>query len=163
MQTLLLLANMLALAVLTYIICRIVSAARRRAEENRLPMPDRQIPGRQIPERQISAHPNVGAETENKVLSPTPPARREEGLLEAPIAAPLVLAEESLALVHPVIREDLPYADPVDGMPFEPEEAVVRCTCGLAYRSDSVTWLADYYRGCCIHCGARVDLPKERS
>jgi hypothetical protein len=102
-------------------------------------------------------------EAGNKVSPPASPARREEGLPETPIAAPLVLVEESLAPVHPVIKEDLPYADPVDGMPFEPGESVVRCTCGLAYRSDSVTWLADYYHGCCIHCGARVDLPKERS
>jgi hypothetical protein len=156
-QTLLLLANVLALAVLTYIIYRIVSAARRRAEESRLATPDQQIP-----EQQIAMNLEASLEAEDRAPPPALPVHWEEGLPEA-VAAPVVLAAESSHPAQPAIEEDLPYADPVDGMPFEPEESVVSCVCGLAYREDSVTWLADYHNGCCIHCGARVDLPNGRS
>ncbi len=157
MQTLLLLANVLALGVLTYIIYRIVSAARRRAEESRLPVPDQQIA-----EQQIAMNLETGMEAEDRAAPPESPVRWEEGLPEAAVA-PVVLAAESPNPAHPAIEEDLPYADPVDGMPFEPEEPVVSCVCGLAYREDSVTWLADYHNGCCIHCGARVNLSNGRS
>ena len=150
MQVLLLLANVLALAVLTYIIYRIVSAARRRAEENRSPASG----------QQISVNPETALEAANRASPPVSSARWEERAPEA-IAAPVVLAAVHPA--HPAIEEDLPYADPVDGMPFEPKESVVPCVCGLAYREDSVIWLADYHAGCCIHCGARVDLPKRLS
>jgi hypothetical protein len=156
-QTLLLLANVLALAVLTYIIYRIVSAARRRAEESRLPAPDRQIP-----DQQIAVNPEASPEAENRSAPPIWSTSREEEPPEA-VVAPVVLAAISSNPVNPAIEEDLPYADPVDGMPFEPDESVVPCVCGLAYREDSVTWLADYHDGCCIHCGAKVDLPNGRS
>jgi len=156
-QILLLLANVLALAVLTYIIYRIVSAAQRRAEESRLPAPDRQIP-----DQQIAVNLETGLEANGRASPPALPVRWEEGLPEA-IVAPIVLTAASSNLIHPAIEEDLPYADPVDGMPFEPDESIVPCACGLAYRKDSVTWLADYHDGCCIHCGAKVDLPNRPS
>jgi hypothetical protein len=156
-QTLLLLANVLALAVLTYIIYRIVSAARRRAEESRLSAPDQQIA-----DQQIAVNVETGREAEDRASPPALPVRWEEGPPEA-VVAPIVLTAASSNPIHTAIEEDLPYADPVDGMPFEPEESIVSCVCGLAYREDSVTWLADYHNGRCIHCGARVDLPNGHS
>lgn len=156
MQTPLLLANMLALAVLTYIIYRIVSAARGRAKEGHLP-----APGQQIPDQQISVNPEASQEAEKRASLPASSVRWEEGPSEAIVAA--VVSTADLTPAHPAIEEDLPYADPVDGMPFEPDESVVSCVCGLAYREDSVTWLADYHDSCCIHCGAKVDLPNGRS
>lgn len=149
MQTLLLTAIMLVLAVLACMIYRMIVAARRRAEEVRSPALD----------QQSTVDLGTDPETTTKESSSAFADQCEEGPLEA-IVAPSVLAATAPDTVHSTIAEDLPYADPVDGMPFEAGESVVSCVCGLAYREDSVQWLRDYHRGCCIHCGATVNLER---
>ena len=159
MQILLLTVDVLVLAVLTYLIYRLVSAARRRAEESRSPASNKQT-DRQT-DQQISLNLAAGSEAVKTAAPPKSSNLWEERLPDA-VAAPIILGTVSSTLVHPAIEEDLPYADPVDGMPFEPGEFVVPCICGLAYRDDSVKWLEDYHAGCCIHCGAKVNLPEPR-
>ena len=156
MQILLLMADVLALVALAYGIYRIVSAARRRAEENRSPTKADRPP---VSDQQRAMSLGTRSEFAKEAPLATTPDWQEERPLEI-IVSPVALAAAGSDLAYPAIEEDLPYADPVDGMPFEAEEAVVSCVCGLAYREDSVAWLAEYHAGCCIHCGAKVDLPK---
>jgi hypothetical protein len=137
---------MLVLAVLACMIYRMIVAARRRAEEVRSSVSDR-----------LSAvTPKTDSEVSNKTSSSTSADLYEEKHLET-MAVPSVLAVTNPDSVHSSIVEDLPYADPIDGMPFEFGEPVASCICGLAYREDSVKWLWEYHRGCCIHCGATVN------
>lgn len=146
MQTLLLTAIMLVLVMLACMIYRMIIAARRRAEEIRSSVSDR-----------LSALPSkADSETANKASPSTSSDQCEEKHLEA-MVAPSVPAITNPDSVHPSIVEDLPYADPIDGMPFESGETVAHCICGLAYRDDSVQWLQEYHRGCCIHCGETVN------
>ncbi|MEO8736396.1 MAG: hypothetical protein ABI380_07625 [Edaphobacter sp.] len=156
MQTWLFAANMLVLAVLACIAYRMILAARRRAGEVHSAVLDRQS----AVDRDTD--PETDSETTNKESSSTFADQCEESLLET-MVAPSVPASTVPDSVQPTIAEDLPYADPVDGMPFESGEPVVACICGLAYREDSVQWLWDYHAGCCIHCGAIVALPKQSS
>lgn len=44
------------------------------------------------------------------------------------------------------------YADPIDGVPFEPGEEVVLCDCGTGYRPSTCTWLAEHAGGACVQC-----------
>jgi len=44
------------------------------------------------------------------------------------------------------------YADPIDGVPFEPGEEVVLCDCGTGYRPSTRTWLAEHAGGACVQC-----------
>jgi hypothetical protein len=131
--------------VLTAIIYRLISAARRRAQENGVEEEEKVFPAYKSP--------MAGSESETKASPLTNPYESHPESVVTPIAtAPVTLTPHP-----PAIKEDLPYADPVDGMPFEPGEPVVPCSCGLAYREDSVQWLTDYHAGCCIHCGAKVN------
>lgn len=152
MSTLLLVANVLVLAVLMYISYRIISTARRRSEEKSFPASG----------QEASFSLAIGSEVTDKanLAPPSPVSELHEKEVPQTIAAPVVLAAISSNVVHPAIEEDLPYADPVDGMPFEPDEYVIPCVCGLAYREESVKWLVDYHAGCCIHCGVRVNFPQ---
>ena len=156
MRTLLLIADVVALVVLAYGIYRIVSAARIRAAENRFSSAVDHSPiseGERALSLEMSSRFATGAS-----LDATPDWHEEKP--PELIAFPVALTVASSDQGPPAIEEDLPYADPVDGMPFGAEETVVPCVCGLAYREDSVAWLAEYHAGCCIHCGAKVYLPK---
>jgi hypothetical protein len=142
---------LLMLAVLTFIIYRILSGAYRRVEEDRLTVAERQVLD------DVSTIPKGAAKSSTTIFTDIPEQKTLEGTttFEALTSDPQTLDHDN--------EEDLPYADPVDGMPFEPGESIVPCVCGLAYREDSVKWLADCQGGCCIHCGATVSLPQQRS
>jgi hypothetical protein len=65
------------------------------------------------------------------------------------------------ATAIPLMIEEKNYADPIDGMPFEPGEPVIACRCGLAYRGDSVHWLHVHNAGRCAQCRAEINLPND--
>jgi hypothetical protein len=54
-------------------------------------------------------------------------------------------------------------ADPIDGMLLLPNEATVRCACGLVYRLESVRWLQEQLGGECVQCRASIGAPLRRS
>jgi hypothetical protein len=142
---------LLMLAVLTFVICRILSGAYRRVEKNRIVTVKQQV----IDDVSI----NIDFDTRSSTTIFTD--IRDEKMLDE--ATTFGVLTPDLRVSDPDNEKDLPYADPVDGMPFEPGESVVPCVCGLAYREDSVLWLAECQNGRCIHCGAAVSLPQRRS
>jgi hypothetical protein len=42
--------------------------------------------------------------------------------------------------------------DPLDGTAFEPQEAVVRCSCGTVYHEDSWQWIGEKNGAKCVNC-----------
>jgi hypothetical protein len=141
---------LLMLAVLVFVICRILSGAYRRAEKKRIVTVEQQMID------DVSINTNFDARSTATIFTDIHDEKTLDGATTFEVLTPGPYMQD----LH---NEDFPYADPVDGMPFEPDESVVPCVCGLAYREDSVRWLAEYQNGCCIHCGAVVSLPQPRS
>jgi len=141
---------LLMLAALAFFICQILSGAYRRAEKNRIATVEQQTIDN------VSTNTNSDARSTTTIFTDI---QDEKTLDRATTFEVLTSGPRAPNLDN----EDLPYADPVDGMPFEPGESVVPCVCGLAYREDSTRWLAEYHNGRCIHCGAAVSLPQPRS
>lgn len=142
---------LLMLAVLTFVICRILSRAYRRVEKNRITIAEQLVPD------DLSTNINFEARSSTTIFTDIHDEKTLDGATTFEVLTPDPQA------LDPDDEADLPYADPVDGMPFEPGESVVPCVCGLAYREDSVRWLAECQGGRCIHCGATVSLPRQRS
>lgn len=145
MQSPLFTANALVLAVLAYMIYRLIVTARRRAQEIRHP----------VSSEQDIAIEGLDSDASDETSSPVFVEMRGERSAEA-LAAPAGFPAEDRSAALSIVEEDIPYADPVDGMPFKSGEPVVPCVCGLAYREESIKWLRDYHRGSCIYCGALV-------
>ena len=152
MQSLLFTAIALALAVLAYMIYRLIVTARCRAQEIRHPVSgDQDIAiERMDSDNSGEASPSVFVDM------------RGERPAEA-LAALAGFSAEDPSTALSIVEEDIPYADPVDGMPFKSGEPVVPCVCGLAYREESIKWLRDYHGGSCIYCGALVGSSENRS
>lgn len=139
---------LLMLAALTFVIYRILSGAYRRVEENRITIAEQQVLD------DASTNINLEARSSVTIFTDINDDKTLDGATTFEVLTPDPQA------LDPDNEEDLPYADPVDGMPFEPGESVVPCVCGLAYREDSVKWLAECQGSRCIHCGATVSLPQ---
>jgi hypothetical protein len=142
---------LLMLAVLTFVIGRILSGAHRHVEKSRKTITE------QLVLDDVSTNINFEARSSTTIFTDI----RDEKTLDG--ATTFEVLTPAPQRVDPDNEEDLHYADPVDGMPFEPGESVVPCICGLAYREDSVRWLAECQGSRCIHCGAPVSLPQPRS
>lgn len=142
---------LLMLAVLTFVICRILSGAYRRVEKNRVVTVKQQVID------DVSTNINFDTRSPTTIFTDIHDEKTLDGATTFEVLTPDLQASD------PDDEKDLPYADPVDGMPFESGESVVPCVCGLAYREDSVLWLAECQNGRCIHCGAAVSLPQRRS
>jgi hypothetical protein len=138
----------LMLAVLTFVICWILSGAYRRFGKNRI-----LIVKQQGINDDVSTNINFDARSSTTIFTDIHDEKMLDGATTFGVLTPDLQASD------PDNEKDLPYADPVDGMPFEPGEFVVPCVCGLAYREDSVLWLAECQNGRCIHCGTAVSLP----
>ena len=142
---------LLMLAVLTFVISRILSRAYRRVEKNRITIVKHPVVD------DVSTNINLDARSSATIFTDIHDEKTSDmattfvGLTSGPQAS------------DPDNEKDLPYADPVDGMPFEAGESVVPCICGLAYREESVLWLAECQNGLCIHCGTAVSMPQQRS
>jgi hypothetical protein len=65
------------------------------------------------------------------------------------------------ALSQSLMIEEKKYADPIDGMRFEPGESVIACSCGLEYREESIRWIDEHYKGSCVQCGAKIACPRD--
>jgi hypothetical protein len=148
----LLAADLFLLTVLAYIIYRVLSAAHRLAEENYPSFIEQQVSD----DVETSPTPRITTKSSSAIFTDLHEQKQSEGATTFVGLHAYILSEP----VPTVSEEDRPYADPVDGMPFESGELMVPCVCGLSYREDSVKWLADYCAGCCIHCGVRVSLPE---
>jgi hypothetical protein len=137
---------LLMLVVLAFVICRILSGAYRRVEKSRIRIAERLVLD------DVSTNINFEARSSTTIFTDIRDEKTSDGAttFEALTPDPQRLDHDN--------EEDQPYADPVDGMPFEPGESVVTCICGFAYREDSVRWLAEYQGSRCIHCGAPVSL-----
>jgi hypothetical protein len=138
------------LAVLVFVIYRILSGAYRRAEKNRITTVEQQMID------DASTNADFDARSTTTIFTDIHDEKTLDGTTTFEVLTPDHHTPD-------LDKEDLPYADPVDGMPFEPDESVVPCVCGLAYREDSVRWLAECQNGRCVHCGAAVSLPQPRS
>jgi hypothetical protein len=142
---------LLMLAVLTFVICRLLSGAYRRVEKNRTTIVE------QHGIDNVSTDTNFDARSSTTIFTDIHDEKALDGGTTFEVLTPGPQAPD------PDAEEDIPYADPVDGMPFEPGESVVPCVCGLAYREDSVVWLAECQNGRCLHCGAAVSSRQPRS
>jgi hypothetical protein len=142
---------LLMLTVLTFVICRILSGAYRRVEKKRIGTVKQQVID------DVSTNINFDTRSSTTIFTDIHDEKTLDGATTFGGLTPDLQASD------PDGEKDLPYADPVDGMPFEPGESAVPCVCGLAYREGSVLWLAECQNGRCIHCGAAVSLPQRRS
>jgi hypothetical protein len=143
---------LLMLAVLTFVICWILSGAYRRVEKDTITTVKQSVI-----DDDVSTNIRFDARSSTTIFTDI----HDEKMLDGATTFGVLTPDHQLS--DSDSENDLPYADPVDGMPFEPGESVVPCICGLAYREDSVLWLAECQNGRCIHCGAAVSLPQGRS
>jgi hypothetical protein len=74
-----------------------------------------------------------------------------------PTDAPPVTFREDPPLVSAFDGNGDVYADPIDGVPFARGEFTIPCRCGVAYRAESLDWLAGHCEGRCVLCGSPVE------
>src|ERR1700758_5017019 len=104
---------LLMLAVLTFVICRILSRAYRRVEKKRIVTVKQQVID------DVSTNINFDTRSSTTIFTDIYDEKTLDGATTFGGLTP------ELQTSDPDGEIDIPYADPVDGMPFEPGESVV--------------------------------------
>jgi hypothetical protein len=97
----------------------------------------------------------VEAYADGDLVDVSPPA------WDAPTTAPPITFREDLPPLSTFDDRGDVYADPIDGLPFTRGEFTIPCRCGVAYRAESLDWLAGHFAGRCVLCGSTVEARLE--